>query len=204
MFVTSVLLSVAAECVTWSATVFAEILIVLKCCCFLCHSISAAFIVHFFARSPAVNDFDFFAVICGLAKLAWAASKLKMWLKHKVNYSASMLATFCKQNKSSARATWHELADHAFETPGPMQERKSCCSAQELRMDCIWVAAGEWTHTNVYAVLLFLLYCLPQFCFSYAVQPQEDTNKSERWLSTYLLLTSHCTVFLPVATFGHQ
>jgi hypothetical protein len=37
---------------------------------------SAAFIVHCFARSPAVNGFDFFAVICGLAKLARAASKL--------------------------------------------------------------------------------------------------------------------------------
>jgi hypothetical protein len=115
-----------------------------------------------------------------------------------------MLATFCKQNKSSVRATWHELADHVFETPGPKQERKSCGSAQELRVDYIWVAAGEWTHTNVCAVLLILLYCLPQFFFSYAVHPQEDTNKSERWLSTYLFSTSHCTVFLPVATFGHQ
>jgi len=107
--VTSVLLSVTAECVTWSATVFAEILIVLKSCCFSCHSISAAFIVHFFARSPAVNDFDFFALICGFAKLAWAGSNLKIWLKHKVTYLTSMLATISKQNKSSARATWHEL-----------------------------------------------------------------------------------------------
>lgn len=103
-----------------------------------------------------------------------------------------MLATFCKQNKSSPRATWHELADLVFETLGPMQERKSCGCAQELRVDYIWVAAGEWTHTNVCAVLLILIYCLPQFSFSYAVHPQEDTNKSERLLSTYLFLTSHC------------
>jgi hypothetical protein len=76
--VTSVLLSVTTECVTVSAIVFAEILIVLRSCCFLCHSICAAFIVHFFACSLAVNDFDFFAVIYGLAKLACAASKLKI------------------------------------------------------------------------------------------------------------------------------
>jgi len=57
---------------------------------------------------------------------------------------------------------------------------------------------------NVSAVLLIQLYCLPHFSFSYAVHPLEYTNKSERWLSTYLFFTSHCTVFLPVETFGHQ
>jgi hypothetical protein len=50
--------------------VFAERLIVLKRCCFSGQSISAAFIIHFFTYSPSVNGFDFFAIICEIAKLA--------------------------------------------------------------------------------------------------------------------------------------
>jgi hypothetical protein len=50
--------------------VIAERLIVLKSCYFFGQSISAAFIIHSFTYSPSVNGFDFFTVICEIAKLA--------------------------------------------------------------------------------------------------------------------------------------
>jgi hypothetical protein len=133
--VTFVLQLFAAECVTCSTNVFAEILVVLKSCCFSCQNIFAAFIV--FSNS---KWFWFLCLNLWINKTCMSCS-LKIWLKHNVNYSTSILTTFCKQNK----VTWHELTDHVFETPGPMRERKSYGSAQELRVDYIWVATGEWT-----------------------------------------------------------
>jgi hypothetical protein len=50
--------------------VFAERLMVLKSCYFSGQSISAAFIICSFTYSPSVNGFDFFAIICEVAKLA--------------------------------------------------------------------------------------------------------------------------------------
>jgi hypothetical protein len=70
-------------------------------------------------------------------------------LNHKVNYSTSMLTKFCKQNK----ATWHELADHVFETPGPMRERKSYGSAQEEE----WIIF-EWQQVNEHNVKFSFTY----------------------------------------------
>jgi hypothetical protein len=85
-----------------------------------------------------------------------------------------VLATFCKQNKISARATWHELADHVFETPGPMQERKSCGSAQELRVDYIWVAAGEWTHPMYVQFTYSTLLPSPVLLFTCSIPPKRN------------------------------
>lgn len=60
---------------TLSATMFAEALIVLKSCCFLCHSIYAALIIHFFVCYSAVNSFDFSTVVYGLGKTCMSCNQ---------------------------------------------------------------------------------------------------------------------------------